>query len=52
LRASKCARSSDGSVISGKSQTSSGRMTREVFDAEKFADEAKRIRQAQATTGP
>jgi hypothetical protein len=36
----------------GKSQSRSGRMIREVFDAEKFADEAKSTKAAHATTGP
>jgi hypothetical protein len=38
--------------MSGKSQSRSGRMIRDVFDAEKFDDEAKSTKAVHATTGP
>jgi hypothetical protein len=38
--------------MSGKSQSRKGRMMREVFDAEKFDEDAKSTKHAHATTGP
>jgi hypothetical protein len=38
--------------MSGKSQSRSGRMMRDVFDAEKFALDAKSTKHVHATTGP
>jgi hypothetical protein len=38
--------------MSGKSQSSSGRMTREVFEAEKPEVEAKKMSPTHRTTGP
>src|SRR5829696_524983 len=52
LRTRKWTSASDASEISGKSQSSSGLMMREVFDAEKFDDEAKSTKHAHATSGP
>ena len=40
------------SLIAGKSQSSSGRMMREVFEAENSPVEAKKIKPIQSKTGP
>src|SRR5215218_8714631 len=48
LRTKKWTCRIEPSAMSGKSHRRSGRMIREVFDAEKFADEAKSTKAAHA----
>ena len=52
LRTRKWTWASDASEMPGRSQRSSGLMMRDVFDAEKLADEANSTKHAHATKGP
>jgi hypothetical protein len=52
LRMMKWVKARRSSLMSGKSQMSSGLMMREVFEAENCTVEAKKMKAIHATSGP